>query len=193
LPLVQNLGVGFVIRFPAPPGEARLPLYGQGDSHGAAEVRTAQAGFLQVVGSPPRIHIPIHYQADGSFSVGTLSDEELTNLTGMPAASLYLDPALLNRLIQAGVESISLTTDAEGIRVVVNGQPLPSLTWADGELAHLLGVTEEMALGDMWAPDLNREDVFALVRSLLPVVQSTEFDLTVSFPPSPQVAVAASR
>jgi hypothetical protein len=193
LPLAQNLGMGVMVRFPPRAGEAALPLYGQGDSHGAAEMLKTQAEFLEVVGSPPRIHIPVVYARDGSFSMDRLSDGEWTDLTGIPWSQMHLDPTLLDRLSRAGVERIQLSSGPKGIQVAINGMALPWLAWADGELAHLLGISEQMALGEIWAPGTDREAVITLVRALLPVVQSTEFDLTVDLPQPVGPAVAALR
>jgi hypothetical protein len=193
LPLVQNLGAGVIVRFPPRAGEAALPLYGHGDTHGEAEIPLAQAEFLQTAGAPPRIHLPVAYAPDGSFSLGKLSGEEWTTLTGLPWSNLALDPVFLNRLSQAGVEKVSLSSGTAGIQVTINDKALPTLTWADGEVAHLLGVSEQIALGEMWAPNLHWEDVYTLARHVLPVVQSAEFDLTVTLPPSPPDVAAASR
>jgi hypothetical protein len=190
LPLVQNLGVGVIVRFPVRAGEAVIPLYVKGDRTMAAETRKAQAKILETVASPPRINIPIVYEADGSFSVGSLTDGEWTALTGLSWSMLHLEPALLARLSQAGVESIRLNTDTDGIHVSVNDKPLPYLSWADAEPVHLLHVTEQMALWETWAPEMNSDGVVAVVQSLLPVLQVADFDLTISFPPA---GVAAAR
>lgn len=193
LPLVEHLGVGVVVRFPVPAGETALPLYGQGDSHGAAEIGAQQAAFVQAVSAPPRITIPIIYHMDGSLSLGRLSDAEWTALTGMPVSNLQLDPALLDRLSQAGVERVSLSSNAEGIHVAVNGKTLPWLSWANGEMAHLLGVSEQLVPAETWLPGLNPEDILPIIYGLLQVVQSIEFDLTVYLSPPTSLAVATAQ
>lgn len=182
LPLVQQLGVGVIVQFPVRAGEAVIPLCVKGERSMAAETRKAQAEFLEAVASPPRINVPIVYEADGSFRVGSLTDGEWSELTGLPWSMLHLEPAVLAQLSQAGVESIRLSTDTQGIHVAVNGKPLPYLSWADAEPAHLLHVTEQMALWETWAPEMNLDGVVVVVRSLLPVVQAADFDLTVSLP-----------
>jgi hypothetical protein len=181
LPLVQQLGIGIIVRFPVASGQEVLPLYVEGGSSAAMEAQAAQDEFLAAVGSPPKINLPIFYADDGSYSVGELTDTEWTALTGVPWYALRLNPDMLNSLSAAGVESLGISTDAEGIQLSLNGRNLPRLTWGDGQLVHLLNVADQMGLWNMMAPGMNLGDILTTVYSLLPVVQTTDFDLTVHF------------
>jgi hypothetical protein len=179
LPLVQKLGLGVIVRFPVS-GDA-IPLFVEGESSAAMEAQTAQDEFLAAVGSPPKINLPIFYAADGSYSVGDLTDTEWTALTGVPWYALRLNPSLLDGLKGAGVESLGISTDTEGIQILVNDRALPRLTWGDGQLVHLLDVADQIGLWNMLAPGMNLGDILTTVHSLLPVVQTTDFSLTVHF------------
>jgi hypothetical protein len=180
LPLVQQLGLGVIVRFPVGSGAETIPLFVEGGSS-AMEAQASQDAFLAAVGSPPKINLPIFYAADGSYSVGDLTDTEWTALTGVPWYALRLNPALLDGMKSAGVESLGISTDADGIQILVNDRSLPRLTWGDGQLVHLLNVADQIGLWNMMAPGMNLGDILATVYSLLPVVQTTDFSLTVHF------------
>jgi hypothetical protein len=181
LPLVQRLGLGVIVRFPVASGAEVIPLYVEGDSSAAQAAQAAQDEFLAAVGAPPKINLPVFYAADGSYSVGDLTDTEWTALTGVPWYALRLNPALLDGLKAAGVESLGISTDVDGILVLVNDRALPRLTWGEGQLVHLLDVADQIGLWNMMAPGMNLGDILATVYSLLPVVQTTDFSLTVHF------------
>jgi hypothetical protein len=181
LPLVQQLGLGVIVRFPVGSGSEAIPLFVEGESTAAMEAQAAQDEFLAAVGAPPKINLPIFYAADGSYSVGDLTDTEWTALTGIPWYALRLNPDLLGGLQSAGVESLGISTDAEGIQIMVNDRSLPTLTWGEGQLVHLLDVADQMGLWNMLAPGMNLGDILTTVYSLLPVVQTTDFSLTVHF------------
>jgi hypothetical protein len=184
LPLVQRLGIGVIVRFPVAAGKDIIPLYVEGDTSASMAAKTAQDEFLAAVGAPPKINLPVMYGADGSFTVGDLSDAEWTALTGAPWYALRLNPAMIDNLSKMGVKSLGLSTDAEGIHLALNGKALPTLTWGDGKLVHLLDVADAMGLWSMVAPGMDLSSVLATVYDLLPVVQTTDFSLSVEFPAS---------
>jgi predicted small secreted protein len=190
LPLVQRLGIGVIVRFPVAAGAEAVPMYVEGDTSAAATARATQEEFIAAVGAPPRINLPVQYEADGSFSVGDLTDAEWTALTGAPWYALRLDPTVLNNLSSMGVNSLSLATDAAGIHIAINGKHLPALTWGDGQLIHLLNVADAMGLWAMVAPGMDMSSILVTVYDLLPVVQVTDFALNVQFPAS---GMAATR
>lgn len=182
LPLVQRLGVGAIVRFPVPAGQEPIPLVVEGDDSAATAARQAQEEFLAAVGSPPKVNLPVVYQADGSFSVGDLTDAEWTVLTGAPWTALRLDPTLLQNLSATGVESMGFRTDTQGIHVSVNGQDLPYISWDGGEAVHVLDLSQQMGLWNAVMPGMNMDDIFETVKSLLPVIQTTDANITIYLP-----------
>ncbi len=184
LPLVQRLGIGVIVRFPVPEGAEIIPFYVEGDDTAAMAAKKAQEEFLAAVGVPPRINLPVFYNADGSFTLGDLTDAEWSALTGAPVYALRLNPQLVQSLAERGVKSLTISTDAEGIHIMVNGKALPTLTWGNGELQHLLNVADQMNLWELVAPGMNMGDILATVHELLPVIQTTDFDLHVFLPGS---------
>jgi len=184
LPLVQQLGIGVIVRFPVQAGAAVIPFAVMGDGSAAEQAKAAQNEFLAAVGAPPRINLPIVYQADGSYSVGDLTDEEWTALTGVPWSTLRLDAATLDGLSASGVTSLALGTDKDGIHVSINGNALPSIGWSNGEVQHVLNLAGQMGLWEAAMPGVAVDDMLATVESLLPVVQTTNANISVYLPGS---------
>ena len=184
LPLVQQLGVGVTVRFPVQAGADVIPFSVIGDGSAADTAKAAQDEFLAAVGAPPRINLPVVYQADGSYAVGDLSDEEWTALTGVPWNALRLDPSVIAGLTANGITSMALGTDIDGIHVSINGNALPSIGWSNGEVQHVLNLAGQMGLWEAYMPGVNMADTLATVESLLPVVQTTNANISVYLPGS---------
>ncbi|RME63197.1 MAG: hypothetical protein D6790_05085 [Caldilineae bacterium] len=189
LGLVDQIGIGVIVRFPVQAGVAQIPLYVEGDGSAAMAAKAAQEEFLAAVGAPPRINLPVFYGADGSWEVGGLTDAEWTALTGAPLNALRLSPTVLSSLSNAGVETLGISTDIAGIHISINGKSLPTLDWSEGKATHLLDVADQLGLWSMVAPGMDIGGVLTTVEELLPVVQTADFDLTVHLP----AGMAAAR
>ena len=188
LPLAQNLGLGAIVRFPVAAGAALVPLYVEGDGSAAADSAMAQEEFLAAVGTAPTLHLPVQYAADGSWTVGDMTDLEWEQLTGAPWRSLRLNTAYIDALGSAGVKQMSFYTDPAGIHVSINGKDLPYLTWGNGELNHVLDLASQLSVvQDYWnqmVPGADMGEVMAYVESILPVIQVADTNVTVYFPDS---------
>lgn len=184
LPMVNRLGISLVVRFPVAEGQAAIPLYVNGNGSAAAAAQQAQEIFLASVSSPPRINLPVFYQPNGSWTIGNLTETEWSALTGLPFYALQMNPVWVNRLSASGISEISIATDAAGIRISINGNSLPTITWADGELLHLINLADQTGLLEMVAPGMNMNELMAMINQLLPMITTADFDLTVHMPPS---------
>lgn len=177
LPQIANIGVGVVLRFPPSQGAEVIPLTGDGSA--AATAAEAQEAFLAQAGSPARINIPLTYASDGTFSVGALTADELTVLLGAPLESLTLTEEQIAQYTAAGLKTFTLTTDSDGVRMTLNGNPLPSLSWGEGKLGYGLSLLLQTGLlggGDASA------DMGALIDKLLPIIQTAEVNVQVTMP-----------
>lgn len=182
LPLITHIGVGVIVRFPMTDGVAAIPTYIEG-GEAAMAARTAQEEFLNSVGSAPRINLPVTYEADGTWRVGDLTDTEWTNLTGLPWSSLRLQPNMIQALAAASISEVSISTDVDGIHIGINGNQLPYIGWADGELNHVLGLADQMGLwGTLADTGMNMGEIVGMVQTLLPVVQTAETSINITFP-----------
>jgi hypothetical protein len=182
LSLVDQIGLGVIMRFPVAVGASEISLYVEGDGSSAAEAQAAQDEFLAAVGAPPRVNLPIFYEADGSFSVGDLTDEEWSALTGASLAALRLNTSVLEGLAASGISKLGLGTDAAGIHITINDSALPTLDWSGGKATHLLNVADQLGLWERLAPGMMIGEVLATIEGLLPVIQVADFDLTVYLP-----------
>ena len=120
LPLITNLGIGVIARFPVAQGKEAIPTYITGDASTAAKASKAQKAFMDNVGKAPKINVPIFYNADGSFRIADLSGAEFTTLTGMPL-NLQMPPAMLDNFKQKGISDITISTNANGLHISING------------------------------------------------------------------------
>jgi hypothetical protein len=184
LPVVTNLGIGTIVRFPLQEGIAAIPTYVEG-GEAALAAQQAQDEFLASVGTPPTITLPIFYDADGGWRVGDLSDAEWSNLTGLPFQAARLQPTMIQGIIGSGITEVSIFTNDAGLHLSINGRALPYIGWADGEITHLLDVGEQLGLWNTLADNgMNMGEVIGMVESLLPAVQSSNTSINVYFPGS---------
>ncbi|MCB0126517.1 MAG: hypothetical protein KDE58_29875 [Caldilineaceae bacterium] len=176
LPLVNNMGAGVILNFPLAQGAA--PVTAEGNE-AATAAAAAQDEFLAQAGSAARINLPIHYNTDGTFNVGSLPAETLATSLGLPLDSLTLTPDRIERYVGMGMETFSLATDADGIHMSLNGNDLPHISWGDGKLAYGLEVAAQAGLlgdsGDSGA-------MMELIQQLLPIIQTAEVTVHVTFP-----------
>lgn len=182
LPLLTNLGLGVIFRFPLAEGEEALPMVAP-ESEAAAAAMAAQAEFLAMVGTPPVFRITIAYAEDGTWEIADLGQADLNALLPGALDMLNLGPATVQSISAAGVSEVSLSSNADGIFIAINGKTLPYLTWADGRVQHLLTLAEETGLLSTVVGDsANMAGLIEWIESVLPAVQATEASLRVTFP-----------
>lgn len=178
LPQIANVGIGVTLRFPPKQGAELIPLTVTGAGSAADTAAAAQKAYLAQAGSPARINIPITYASDGTFSVGSLTAEQLTVLAGAPIESLTLTPDRIARYQSWGIKTFGIATDSDGVHLTLNGDPLPQISWGDGKLAY--GLTLALQTGLVGSGDTG--DLSALIEKLLPMIQTAEVNIQVTFP-----------
>ncbi|MEZ4616893.1 MAG: hypothetical protein R2867_15505 [Caldilineaceae bacterium] len=179
LPLVSNLGAGVILNFPLAQGAEMIPMAVSGDASAASASAAANEAFLAQAGSAARINLPINYNADGTFNIGSLSAETLSLSLGLPLESLTLDQERIDRYVSMGMETFSLATDSEGIHMTLNGADLPHISWGDGKLAYGLQLAAQAGmLGDSG----DNAAMMDLIQQLLPIIQTAEVTVNVTFP-----------
>lgn len=185
LPVITHLGIGAILRFPVATGKDAIPTYISGEASTAAKAAAAQDTYLKGVdGKPGVINIPIFYAADGSYRIADMSAEEWTTLTGQAFWSgLRMNPNGLQSLAKAGVSQITLSTNADGIHIAINGKALPYISWADGKLNHALDLAGQMGLWNSLADQgMDVAMITSTINTLLPMVTASEFNLNVFLP-----------
>ena len=141
--------------------------------------KAAQEEFLASVGTPPRINLPIFYGDDGSISIGDLSIDELSAMTGVLRLMRSCDGAgaTLHAVRGMGVSVLGISTDKDGITISLDGKALPTLDWSDGKASNLIEMASQIPLLEI----MGFGSVLPMVNQLLPLVQSAEIDLTLHF------------
>jgi hypothetical protein len=185
LPVLANLGIGVIVRFPLQEGIAAIPTYVEG-GEAATAAHQAQEQFLATVGdTPPSITLPVFFDENGSWRIGDLSETEWTNLTGLPFLSARLNPANVQSIMSSGITELSIYTRSDGLHLSINGRELPYIGWADGEINHVLDLAEQLGLWNTLADQgMNMGELIGMVETLLPAVQSTNTNINIYFPGS---------
>ncbi|MDQ3250356.1 MAG: hypothetical protein M3Q45_14250 [Chloroflexota bacterium] len=186
LPLLGSLGTGAVIRFPVADGADLIPLEIEGDNSAAAQAQAAQADYLASVGTPPQIRLSVSYDANGIWTVEGLTADEWSQTAPIPGFSwntLNLPANVIQGASSAGIDTVNLASNQEGIFVMINGNALPHITWGNGEINHVLDLAVQMGLlQTLLGQNINAQAMLDTVKSLLPAVQTSDVNLTVNFP-----------
>jgi hypothetical protein len=133
----------------------------------------------------PTITLPVFYDADGGWRVGDLTEAEWSSLTSLPLDAARLDPSMIQMITAAGITEISIYTNSDGLHLSINGRDLPYIGWANGEINHLLALSDQLGLWNTLADSgMNMGEVIGIVETLLPAVQSTNTNINVYFPGS---------
>ena len=83
------------------------------------------------------------YNGAGEPSIGSTPLGDLQALVPTALLSqLTVDQATIDRLVKAGIQHIQISNTPSGLRILVNGQPLPTLVWDAKSLDTLLQLLE---------------------------------------------------
>lgn len=179
LPTINSLGIGVIAKFPKADGAADIPTADADDI--SAAVNAAQEEFVSSVGAPGVINLPVHYAADGSWTVAGMTDTEWANVTGDPVWQSYrMKPEIIALFQEKGIKELTISTDAKGLHISINGQALPYITWSGGKLNNLVDILGSMgyldSLGD------NADQIKGLVDQWLPILTASNVNLRIFMP-----------
>ncbi len=171
-PVLDNLGIGVIVKFPVSAGAAPIPLLM--DPMGS-DTMDDVAGFLASVEQQPRISVPILLAEDGSWSVGELNQSLVEGLLDAQG-TLGLPPETVALMSLGGIKELQVSTADNGLAISINGHGLPVFTWSNGEIESLMALQES-------APTLaGIGEVLGLVSNILPLLQITDVTITLVFP-----------
>ena len=179
LPTINSLGIGIIAKFPKADGAADIPTASADDA--SATVTAKQEEFISSVGAPGVINLPVHYAADGSWTVAGMTDTDWANVTGDPIWQSYrMKPEIIAMFKEKGIKELTISTDAKGLHVSINGQALPYITWSGGKLNNLVDLLGTMgylsALGD------NADQIKGLIEQWLPILTASNVNLRIFVP-----------
>lgn len=125
---------------------AMLILTGCSTRAGAGETAVIAPLTDQLGGAPLLADLPavvLSYNSAGEPSLGSTPLGDLQALVPPTLLSqLTLDQATVARLVSAGIQHIQISNTPSGLRILVNGQPLPTLVWDANSLDNLLQLLE---------------------------------------------------
>ena len=112
-------------------------------------------------------------QPDGSLSVGGLPLKELGAVVGQDLSAANLGPDTAAALASAGIQHIQIDNTPDGLLVLVNGKPIPSLAWDGESLVTTAEVVEQVggpsvALLDKLLPLIGKMGLGVIVRAPVP-------------------------
>ncbi len=186
LPLLTQLGIAVVAKFPVADGAEAIPLYVEGEGSAAEASQAAVSAYLASVGEmPAKIKLPVFYAEDGSWTVGDMTDTEWTALTqgAIPWQELRILPSALENAKRAGISMLTVSTDKAGVNISINGHSLPTISWANGELLHAIKIAQQAGMLDgVVAGGMSPEELIPTIENLLPMIQATDMEIEVHFP-----------
>lgn len=144
--------------------------------------------------------VPIALGADGrvatvaGFSSKTI-DGLAEDLTGNPLFGriVYLDRSALEWLDQRDVQHVTVALQPEGIFLLVNGMPLPSLAWEGETLDNLVDLLGKLRDDGSASFHLLSADGFDSVAALVPAISKLNLQLDIHLPDLPQVGESPRR
>ena len=135
--------------------------------------------------SLPRIVVEI--DDNGVPTVAGLSAETLKNLTlgNVDLTWLRMEPLLIQRFMDMGLQHIEALYKDDGLYLFVNGEQLPSFVWDAESLANTTDLATEIGgLDPTFA---------AALKTILPFVQAVGANVAIQFPTAAGAEVVAMR
>lgn len=187
LPLLGNINTGIVIRFPVAEGREPMPLLDP-EAEQVAALARQQVAANASAGDAAVINLTVDYAPDGTWTILGLDTQGVQGaleVFGIGVEDFNLSPTRLQLLRLAGMRTVTISTDEEGIRFAVNGERLPVVTWGEGELTNVLRLIEESGMLDQLSDDETRtEGALDLMEQILPTVVGAQFSMEINFPTS---------
>ena len=135
LPIVRRLGLDLVLRFPAQPGAAEIPLV---DPTVAVQQAAAPSGEP----ASAVVQFEVKYDENGVPGILGISAADLAAM-GIQAP-LALAPAYLDLLKRNNIQNMELRGKNDGLFLYVNGEPLPNIVWDNQYLTNAADVYAQM-------------------------------------------------
>jgi hypothetical protein len=115
-------------------------------------------------------------QQDGSLSIGGQSLAALGAVVGQDLSALNVGPDTAASLEAAGIQHIQIDNTEDGLLILVNGKPIPSLAWTGDSLVTTAQVVEQVggpsvALLDKLLPLIGKLGIGVILR--VPVPEGT--------------------
>lgn len=122
----------------------------------------------QLVVDLPALVIDVH--SDGQTSLGGMSMADLGGIAGQDLSTLSVPPNMVDYMTASNIQHIQIANTPDGILILVNGEPIPSLAWDGEKLIATAEVLETFGAG------------IALLDKVLPLIQNLGIGVTMRLP-----------
>jgi hypothetical protein len=179
-PTLRRFAVDVLVRFPTRPGTPEIAA------------RDASAAVTALPRRPQTdaertLDVAVRYDPQGDPWPEGITDEEFRRRLGFDVMTLALQPEFIERLSSRGLRDFTLRSEADGLRLQVNGVSLPALQC---DVRCLVDLGDVIATLNTY-PDM--EHLNAPIRTLTPSLRTIDAHITLHFPgPNATDAVARS-
>ncbi len=166
LPLVTRLGLDLVLRFPAQPGAAEIPM---------AETGAAKKIALSPTTDPASLiaKFEVKFDENGVPGIMGISGNDLAAL-GVGALG-GLSPDMIANLQSGNIQNMELRMKPDGLHIYVNGDPLPVIIWDTKLLANAFETFGQIS------PD---SPILPVLQLFLPYLDRADVGILLHFPPA---------
>lgn len=179
-PLLRRFAVNVLVRFPVRPGAAPIAARDTAEPVSALPRRPHDA-------AERTLDLAVRYDAKGDPWPEGISDEDFRSRLGFDVMHLALQPAFVERLAGRGLRDMVVQSEADGLRLTVNGVSLPALQC---DVRCLVDLGDVIATLNTY-PEM--EHLNAPIRTLTPALRTIDAHITLHFPPAhPADAMARS-
>lgn len=183
LPLAGNFNTGIVLRFPLAAGREPLPLIDPDAAAIAQRARQATQAFAAGVGDLPTIKFSVDYRPDGTWTVQGKDAAAWEESLPIGWDGFNLPSDLVQGAAAAGLKTLGISTNEEGINFSLNGKAMPTITWGSGEMSNLFQLLKDSGVMSQLSGGSARvAGILDLGEQLLPTIQAADFGMTVNFP-----------
>lgn len=128
----------------------------------------SSAGPEEVVVDLPALVLDI--DAGGQVSLGGVSAAEIGGMVGQDLSALTFPPDTVSFLTASNIQHIQIDNTSEGLLILVNGTPIPSLAWDGESLVATAETLETLGAG------------IAVLDQVLPLVRNLGIGVTIRLP-----------
>lgn len=167
LPLVGRVGIDVLAAFPMQAGAERIPPRDRS--------QRALAEAPPVAEPTAVIQAVIEYSADGVPRVAGITSREISQLARIDLSPVELTPDNMALIKTAGVQQVAVTTQPDGLHLMVNEQQLPRLAYTEQHLLNAIDLYAQLYGGEQI------EVLATFLRNITPLVYGADIDLVVQF------------
>jgi len=123
----------------------------------------------------PRLEI--EFDKDGNPLVLGQKLADVGRMMGQDLSGIRLEPGIVTTMTYANIQHIEMRQTGDGVALVVNGKPMPHVSWDDKSLSQAMDLAMAFSPGN--------ESLFTTIKKLLPIVSRLGLAVVVRFPLQP--------